>query len=66
MGKFGGAWLSTRVAEEYGEQRPRLFVLSGAPDIPSSQMPFIDAWLSKPLNHELLFARLKAIGMIAA
>ena len=66
MGQFGGAWLSTRVAEEFGEKRPKLFVLSGTKHVPQSQLTFVDSWLSKPLNHDLLVARLKAIGMVAA
>ena len=34
MGRFGGQWLSTRVAEEFGIERPKLFVLSGGSECP--------------------------------
>ena len=66
MGRFGGRWLSTRVAEEFGIQRPKLFVLSGAQNVPSTQLAFVDAWLAKPLNQDLLITRLRASGMVAA
>ena len=59
MPEFGGAWLVPKVRRTFGDASPKLFVLSGTEPHPINAG--VDAWLAKPVNHEALLARIRAV-----
>jgi len=65
MPQFGGEWLVPKIREEFGSRSPKLFVVSGLESVTDSLRCSVDAWLPKPLNHEALLARIRAIYPVA-
>lgn len=61
MPEFGGPWLVAKILGEFGEKSPKLFVVSGSEALTATHRSGVDAWLAKPLNHDALLARIRAV-----
>lgn len=61
MPEFGGQWLVPKLRHEFGATCPKVFVVSGSDSIRNEHREGVDAWIAKPLNHEALLARIRAV-----
>lgn len=61
MPNFGGQWLVQRIRREFGDDGPKLFVVTEARADKTPERSSVDAWMAKPLHHEALLARIRAV-----
>lgn len=66
MPEFGGQWLVPKLRHEFGPRCPKVFVVSGCDSSRNQHKAAVDAWIGKPLNHDALLARIRAVYSTAA
>lgn len=65
MPRCDGNWLLSQIHEALGCDRPKVFVVSGEPPADLHVRDSVDEWIPKPVNHDLLIAKLRAAYAVA-